>query len=125
MIFDQICLNFTNLSEFNDYTLMIQKAVKNMSFYSFLEESEENEESWQIKLLKISIYIILICVALVGNILLLVVFLLNKFLRKPTNYYIFNLAICDLAIVASGMWVQIVTTYSQGGQWLLGKFTSI
>ena len=30
MIFDQICLNFTNLSEFNDYTLMIQKAVKNI-----------------------------------------------------------------------------------------------
>ncbi len=49
-------------------------------------------------------YIILLCLALstgvVGNILILVCFILNKAIRKVGNEFLFNLALADLWITS-------------------------
>lgn len=62
----------------------------------------------------------MITVSLFGNLLIMLVIAFNRSMRKSTNYFIFNLAVCDLAILFSCVWVQIVTTIHE--YWVLGRF---
>jgi hypothetical protein len=115
------CMNFTSESELNEFTKNIEKLIINMSYKSFSNHTTNvysNRMYW-LMTLKIALYIVLIVVALLGNLLIIFVIWFNKFLRNTTNYFILNLAICDLAIVLSCMWVQIFMTLSE--QWLLGE----
>ena len=69
--------------------------------------------------LRIALYTIAMVASLVGNVLLIAVIVCNRFMHKSTNYFVLNLAVCDLAIVASCMWVQIVVGESK--EWTLGS----
>jgi hypothetical protein len=67
---------------------------------------------------KLVLYIITILTSLIANILIIVVIFSDKTLRsKPTNYFIINLAVCDLAIVFVCAWVQILST--SNSYWVL------
>ena len=70
-------------------------------------------------MLRIAFYLLIMLVSLVGNVLVIVVIVCNRFMHKSTNYFILNLVVCDLAIVFSCMWVQIVVGESK--DWTLGS----
>ena len=78
------------------------------------------EAHWRksLSVLRIALYLTAMLVSLVGNVLVMLVIVCNRFMHKSTNYFILNLGVCDLAIVASCMWVQIVVGESK--EWTLG-----
>ena len=112
------CMNFTTESELNEFTKNIESMIINISYRDFSNASEP-ANYWIMPSIKIGLYAFLILIALAGNLLVVTVICYNKFLRNTTNYFILNLAICDLAIVLSCMWVQIFNILSE--QWLLGE----
>lgn len=69
---------------------------------------------------KISVYVIIILTALVGNVLVILVVVKNKRMRTTTNYFIVNLAVSDLMVIAWCCWVYLVDDLSEG--WILGNF---
>ncbi len=82
-------------------------------------EHAQDERVLIMNVLKIALYMIIIIIALVGNTLIILVIAFNRFMRKSTNYFILNLAVCDLAILVSCVWVHIVMTVNK--HWVLGK----
>ena len=69
--------------------------------------------------LRIALYTIAMMASLVGNVLVILIIVCNRFMHKSTNYFVLNLAVYDLVIVASCMWVQIVSNVSR--DWTLGS----
>lgn len=70
---------------------------------------------------KISVSVILsliIIVAIVGNSFVIAAFCLRARLRKPTNYFILNLAVTDLSL--SILVLPISAVYDVLGTWLFG-----
>jgi hypothetical protein len=101
-------VSFTSRSKMNE---------NKMYLWAMISESELEEIFTFLKLL---LYSIVILGALVGNLLVLLVIGLNKSLRSPSNsLFILNLAICDLAIVFSCIWVQMLRTVETN--WRLGE----
>lgn len=137
------CLNITSLSELDTFIKEYESLLVNISYhYSkikihytesyFSNESADSNETSAIyeannsesvaliiAIIKISLYAIMILVGLVGNVLIILVICLNKFMKNSTNYFILNLAICDLAIIFSCVWIQIFLVLSEN--WLLGE----
>ncbi len=114
-------MNFTSKADLENFKLNIEDMIKLISYKNFSTNSDvDSSRSLFIGVTKAVFYIILIIIALFGNLLIIAVIFFNKFLRKPTNYYIFNLAICDLAIVFTSMWVQIVLGLNEN--WVLGEY---
>lgn len=73
------------------------------------------------RLLIVSIIIIVIVAAVCGNVLVCVAILLNKRLRKTTNYFIFSLAISDLMTAFFSMPFD-VEVLLHPYQWSVGEF---
>ena len=69
--------------------------------------------------LRIALYTIAMVASLVGNVLVILIVVCNRFMHKSTNYFVLNLAVCNLAIVFSCMWVQIVSSVNR--DWTLGS----
>jgi len=100
----QNCMNFTSKTDLENFKLNIENMIKFISYKNFSSDTEADSKRFLlIGGIKAAFYIILIVIALFGNLLIIAVIFFNKFLRKPTNYYILNLAICDLAIVFTSM----------------------
>lgn len=116
------CMNFSSKQELEAFKLHIEEIIKLISYKNFTGR-EKSSEAMYIDVIKASLYIIQICIALFGNSLIIAVICFNRFLWKPTNYYILNLAICDLAIVLSCMWVQIVIGFNEN--WVLGNIINL
>ncbi len=55
-----------------------------------------------------------------GNLMVMMSFYVDKKIRQPANYYIFSLAISDLLIGLEGF--PLYTLYTVQRQWLLGWF---
>lgn len=111
-----------SVTDLNEFTRNVESLRVKMSYINFTQTSEKynNQEYMLIRsIFKIALYIIIITIALLGNLLIICVICFNRFMRKSTNYFILNLAICDLAIVLSCMWVQIVLTLNKF--WPLGE----
>lgn len=68
--------------------------------------------------LKISFYVIIILVSLVGNGLISIVLVKKRSLRCITNTFILNLAIADLLVTCTSMWVNAVDALTT--KWILG-----
>ncbi len=114
-------MNFTSKTDLENFKLNIENMIKFISYKNFSSDTEADSKRFLlIGGIKAAFYIILIVIALFGNLLIIAVIFFNKFLRKPTNYYILNLAICDLAIVFTSMWVQIVIGLNEN--WVLGEY---
>ena len=74
---------------------------------------------WEI-IVKITIYSVLILTSLTGNSLVILVVLRNKRMQTTTNYFIVNLAVCDIFVTLSCAWVHLVDDLTEG--WILGSF---
>lgn len=68
--------------------------------------------------LKISFYAVVIIVSLVGNGLVSIVLVKKKSLRCITNTFILNLAIADILVTGTSMWVNAVDALAS--KWILG-----
>ncbi len=67
---------------------------------------------------KLITFVIIISTSLIANILIIVVIFSDKSMRsKPTNYFIINLAVCDLVIVFLYSWTQILSKLNSN--WVL------
>ena len=113
-----------NLEEFNDLSKNVETYRIKLSYYNFTKTSKSSITDGYKNLLvgqyiKIILYIIVMLISLIGNLLIIFVIIFNKFMRKSTNFFILNLAICDLAILFSCMWVQIIFSVSK--YWLWGE----
>ena len=74
-----------------------------------------------LKYARVLLYVLLIVVSLVGNLLVIVVIAADRVMRKKAlNYFLLNLALCDLAVLASCMWVELVNVNSTNN-WVLGE----
>lgn len=120
MNFNSIPICIRNIHEYIELTKQVEEVRVKMSYFNFTNDFEISSSFKWPKLLKLSLYIIFIIFAIIGNLLIILVISFNRFMRKPTNYFILNLAVCDLAIVFSCMWVQIVLTFNKF--WALGEF---
>ena len=69
---------------------------------------------------KVTLYTLIIVVALLGNVSVVFIVWRNKRMWTTTNFYIVNLAVSDLMIVFSCQWVQLVDDLTEG--WVLGAF---
>jgi len=68
--------------------------------------------------IKIGFYVGLIVVSVIGNGLVLVTVGRNRSMRTTTNYYLVNLAVCDLIVTVFCTWVHLVDDLTDG--WVLG-----
>jgi hypothetical protein len=106
---------------------------------SMIDSTNTENSLLTIQIIKILLYLIMILAGLAGNLLIIIVILLNKFMKNPTNYFILNLALCDLAIlfryyflvlspfffskiihlIFSCVWIQIFLVLNEN--WILGE----
>jgi len=75
--------------------------------------------AWEMSL-KITVYSLIMALALVGNLLIIIVVAKNKRMQSTTNYFIVNLAISDLLVTCCCTWVRLVDDLTEG--WVLGSF---
>ena len=124
-----------------EYSMMTRnESDSNDTIIRNMIESTNTENSLvMIQIIKILLYLIMILVGLAGNLLIIIVILLNKFMKNPTNYFILNFALCDLSIlfryyflvlsffsknsfifeIFSCVWIQIFLVLNEN--WILGE----
>lgn len=76
-------------------------------------------EIWEI-ILKIALYGIIILTALIGNTAVILTVVKIRRMRTTTNFYILNLAVCDVMVTLTCTWVHLVDDLTEG--WVLGAF---
>ena len=89
----------------------------NFTSASFTSESNETSSpgmSREEKAILMPFYFISLLVALIGNVLIILVFYKYKPIRKSINYFVFNMAISDLLTPLTIMPFNIATTLSNG-----------
>ncbi|KAM8804860.1 neuromedin-U receptor 1 [Eudromia elegans] len=59
-----------------------------------------------------AIYLLIFAVGAVGNTLTCIVILRHRFMRTPTNYYLFSLAVSDLLVLLLGMPLELYDMWS-------------
>ncbi len=74
---------------------------------------------WEI-VVKVIFYVIIILVALLGNLAVVVTIWKKQRLHTTTNYYLVNLAVSDLMVTLSCTWVHLVDDLTEN--WVLGAF---
>ncbi|KAK3703116.1 hypothetical protein RRG08_002974 [Elysia crispata] len=75
--------------------------------------------TWEVAL-KISFYVLAILMDLVGNVIVILIIVLNRKMRTTTNTLIANLAISDLMVACFCMWVHAGNSVTS--QWPFGRF---
>lgn len=75
--------------------------------------------AWEMAI-KITVYTLIMALALAGNLLIIIVVARNKRMQSTTNYFIVNLAISDLLVTCCCTWVRLVDDLTEG--WVLGDF---
>ncbi|KAK8783509.1 hypothetical protein V5799_010126 [Amblyomma americanum] len=94
--------------------------VFNFSNTSFLDMDElDSTFTWK-EYLKMSVYLVTIVAALVGNFAVIVTVVTNRVMRTTINYYLLNLAVADTLICIFCMWVHFVNSLSTF--YVLGSF---
>ena len=110
---------FDELEAFNFYVTIARSQLSYTDFVFKFLNNDDIGYSLGFIWLRISLYIITTAASLISNVLVIFVIGCNRFWQKSTNYFVLNLVVCDLAIVASCMWVQIVVIVNK--DWTLGK----
>ena len=129
------------VSEYDELCSLVERTRMDLSFDTFtrmqqrhLEQQQQHEPTSLLQsigahyyytismsVVRLSLYALLIVSCLAGNCLLIAVICSNKALMsRATNYFILNLAVCDLAILASCVWVGMVSSVNE--YWVLGSF---
>ena len=96
-------ISYFNYSKLNDEKLKEEKTIAENGFSFF----------------QIILYTIVVLISLAGNISILAVIYFDKSKRKSTNLFIFNLALCDMAILISCAFVQFMTSFNK--YWMFGE----
>ncbi|XP_047233677.1 muscarinic acetylcholine receptor M1 [Girardinichthys multiradiatus] len=111
--------NLHNISNFSKKGRNIPESPVNMTFQLPEEEFDPlgGHTVWQVIII-VFLTGSLSLVTVVGNILVLVSFKINKTLKTVNNYYLLSLAFADLTIGTLSM--NLYTTYIIMGQWALG-----
>jgi hypothetical protein len=112
-----------SFEEFNELSKKIEQVRTYLSFSNFSKVYENDRDTKYeilIEYIKITLYILLMMISIFGNLIVIFIICCNKFMRKSTNFFILNLAICDLAILFSCMWVQMILT-QYNNTWPLGE----
>ncbi|KAF8795013.1 QRFP-like peptide receptor like protein [Argiope bruennichi] len=92
----------------------------NFSLYDFPNNASLTEPlDWE-EYVKIVFYVIVLVIALMGNISVILTVALNRSMRTTINLYLVNLAVADLLICMCCMWVPLANSitkplYSLGG----------
>ena len=114
----------SQMSYFGNFSALLATAISSEHEHDAdtQHESYSSDASTLITvyMVRLPLYVLLMLVSLVGNGLVIVVICTNRFmLNKPTNYFMLNLAVCDLAILASCIWVEMVASVHR--HWLLSE----
>ncbi len=115
---------FRSLHEYEQMRLSVDGVRSFMSYYVIYGETPAasngiNRFLSPLYIVRMPLYALLMLVSLVGNGLVLLVICTNRFmLVKPTNYFMLNLAVCDLAMLASCVWVEMIASVHR--HWFLG-----
>ena len=122
-------MNFScirSYEEFEALKVYVESIRLGLSFENFTNFASTNYgdqkttmDSLHVYLIRLPLYFLIMATSLVGNISLIFVICFNPFMHKSTNFFILNLAVCDLAILVSCMWVEIVISISK--YWILGE----
>ena len=108
------------ITEFELLTRQVELIRQNSSFQEFTKSKQDLFDGELYSLVKICLYFTTVLISLFGNLMIILVISCNKTMRKKGNYFILNLAICDLAILFSCMWIQpILIKYDN--IWLMGE----
>ena len=90
-----------------------------LSQYPYPMEAMNNVPQWE-AIIKIGFCVLIMTIAILGNMGVILTVWKKKRLRSTTNYYIVNLAVSDLLVTISCTWVQVVHNLTEG--WQLGAF---
>ncbi|KAG8189254.1 hypothetical protein JTE90_013782 [Oedothorax gibbosus] len=85
----------------------------NFSMYNFPNNASLTEPLTWSEYVKIALYVVVLVVALVGNISVILTVALNRSMRTTINLYLVNLAVADLFICLFCMWVPMVNSLTQ------------
>ena len=111
--------SFDDFEAFYSYVAIARSQLSYTSFVSNWSNNSDTAPYVGFVWLRIALYSIIMSASLISNVLVIFVIGCNRFLQKSTNLFVLNLVVCDLAIVASCMWVQMVVAVSR--DWILGK----
>ena len=95
--------------------LNINISYSDISFFGTFRDLPE----WEVAL-KLSIYLVVILLSLIGNTTVVALVACRRSLRTITNYYVINLGVSDLISTMFALWVHPVDDVTQG--WVLGPF---
>ena len=95
--------------------------IGNLSLSDLFRNAKTHEMPLQEKTIKIFAYVVAITISFFGNMTLMVVILSTKSLRTKFNYYILNLAVADILVPLSCMWLHLVNDFYPS-KWILGSF---
>ena len=81
--------------------------------------TSHNSCSWEIRAIAIAVYSSLFFFSLLGNVLIIVVFLRNKKLKTPLHYFIMNMALSDILSSAISL-PTLIGVASHDWKWVVG-----
>ncbi|GFY70960.1 g_PROTEIN_RECEP_F1_2 domain-containing protein [Trichonephila inaurata madagascariensis] len=85
----------------------------NFSQYDFPNEAALTEPLMWEEFVKIAFYLLILVVALMGNISVILTVILNRSMRTTINFYLVNLAVADLLICICCMWVPLANSITK------------
>ncbi len=121
--FELSCIQ--NLKQFNEFINNIDQIRHFLSYFNFSKFTNKHVENDNtifedfFMSMKLILYSVVILVSLIGNLFIIVVICFDKSKRKSTNLFIFNLAICDMAILISCTCVQLLMSIKN--YWIFGE----
>ena len=107
------------LGEYNDTVEYSMGGDYDLSQIPYPMEAMVTIPQWE-AIIKIGFCVLIMTIAILGNMGVILTVWKKKRLRSTTNYYIVNLAVSDLLVTISCTWVQVVHNLTEG--WQLGAF---
>lgn len=118
MAFSDFSLPFNFSKEFDLNSIDIAKWIHESNLTTDVNLKKASQQEI---ILKITLYVIAILVAVIGNLTVIVVITATKTLRTKFNFYILNLAVVDLLIPLTCMWLHLIHDLNPTS-WPLGSF---
>lgn len=109
--------NMENLNATNNFDF----SAGNFSIGDLLNSAKGKQMPTEEKAIKIFAYVIAIIISFFGNLSLIVVILSTKSLRTKFNFYIINLAVADILVPSTCMWLHLINDFYPS-KWILGTF---
>ncbi|KRY42088.1 Neuropeptide Y receptor [Trichinella spiralis] len=89
-----------------------------MSSNSCIFSSEPLHEHIAAKVVLVSLYVLVFVTALIGNLMVVGIIVFNRRLQSVTNFFICNLAVSDIFVTLTSLW--LTPMYGYLGKWIWG-----